>query len=255
MKCPRCGFVSFDDLIHCKKCGAQLKESKDQEPEIKYEELEMPSEETYSESAALPPHWRATIQTIKKELEAIEGHAVDKASNTTLSPVTEAACAQCSPAEYNEDGSKPCGSVEKGGFFLRLVAYLIDCAILYSITLTVVLAGFLVMRSAALQGAAADTMTLLRFLLTPYMIASTVIESFYFTYCHAVTGQTIGKWICGLKVVSVDGAVIGFRRAFIRWLGYLISRFFLYAGFLWIAFSREKQGWHDKMAGSYVIKV
>jgi uncharacterized RDD family membrane protein YckC len=56
-------------------------------------------------------------------------------------------------------------------------------------------------------------------------------------------------------VVSTQGELLGFRKALYRWLGYLISRFFLYAGFIWIAFSREKRGWHDMIAGSRVIRV
>ncbi len=86
MKCPRCGFVSFDDLTHCKKCGAQLKEANEPVQEVKRSQAELSAVSTDSYDAALPPHWHNTIQTIKKELEAIEGGAVDKASSANRSP-------------------------------------------------------------------------------------------------------------------------------------------------------------------------
>jgi len=255
MKCPRCGFVSFDDLTHCKKCGAQLKETSEPGQEVNSSQPEQYAVSSDAYGAALPPHWHNTIQTIKRELEAIEGGAVDKASAANKSPTPGAENDPIPTAGYDENILPPCCGAKKGGFYLRLLAYLIDCALLYSATLTVLLAGFFVLRSSAQNLAQTDTLTLLRLLITPYLIISTVLELFYFIYCYAVTGQTIGKWICGLKVVRADGTVLGFKRAFVRWLGYLVSRFFLYGGFIWIAFSREKQGWHDKMAGSYVIRV
>jgi uncharacterized RDD family membrane protein YckC len=88
-----------------------------------------------------------------------------------------------------------------------------------------------------------------------YLVMSMMIGCFYFTYCHGVTGQTIGKWICGLKVVKKNGESLGLGLAFLRWIGYWVSSFFLCFGFIWIAFSKQKQGWHDKIAGSYVIRV
>jgi len=38
-------------------------------------------------------------------------------------------------------------------------------------------------------------------------------------------------------------------------VGYLISALIFYLGFIWIAFDRKKQGWHDKIAGTCVIKI
>ncbi len=39
-----------------------------------------------------------------------------------------------------------------------------------------------------------------------------------------------------------------------RYLGYYVSIFALGVGFLWVAFDPRKQGWHDKMAGTVVIR-
>jgi hypothetical protein len=92
MKCSKCGFVSFDDLIECKKCGARLKEKKS--PEITGVQQPVPQFEPASDDAArLPPQWHETIQTIKRELEAIEGGAVDKQSRAAAATVTGSASA------------------------------------------------------------------------------------------------------------------------------------------------------------------
>ena len=56
----------------------------------------------------------------------------------------------------------------------------------------------------------------------------------------------------GLQVVSAEGAPISFGIAFLRAVGYFVSGIF-YLGFIWIAFDKRKQGWHDKIAGTVVI--
>lgn len=68
-------------------------------------------------------------------------------------------------------------------------------------------------------------------------------------------GQTIGKRALGIRVVShAAGAPIGRVRAFIRYVGRYVSSILL-LGYLWMLFDREKQTWHDKMAGSIVVRA
>jgi uncharacterized RDD family membrane protein YckC len=57
----------------------------------------------------------------------------------------------------------------------------------------------------------------------------------------------------GLQVVSADGAPISFGIAFLRAVGYLVSGALFNLGFIWAAFDKRKQGWHDKIAGTVVI--
>ncbi|MFA5757119.1 MAG: RDD family protein, partial [Smithellaceae bacterium] len=75
----------------------------------------------------------------------------------------------------------------------------------------------------------------------------------YFTYFHGSTGRTPGKRPLGLQVVSVTGESISFGTAFLRSVGYLVSSLVFCLGYLWVAFDRRKQGWHDKIAGTVVI--
>ena len=64
---------------------------------------------------------------------------------------------------------------------------------------------------------------------------------------------TFGKKLLGIKVVDRDGHRIGFGRAFVRNISKILSLIPFGLGFLWVAFSKEKKGWHDIIAKTYVI--
>ena len=66
---------------------------------------------------------------------------------------------------------------------------------------------------------------------------------------------TPGKMLFSLKVVKADtGAALTLKEAFIRYLGYVLAAIPLCLGFIWVAFDPKKQGWHDKLAGSVVVR-
>ncbi|MBN1663187.1 MAG: RDD family protein [Deltaproteobacteria bacterium] len=146
-----------------------------------------------------------------------------------------------------------------GGFWRRWGAMLIDSLILYMILLIFVLAGaaafrlnlsmsefkFLVGEFGEMSGA----------YLVIYYGANLLISMAYYTYFHGTSGQTIGKMIFGLRVVQATGENMTFGIAFLRWVGYLISGLCFYLGFLWAAFDGKKQGWHDKIAATVVIRT
>lgn len=77
----------------------------------------------------------------------------------------------------------------------------------------------------------------------------------YFVGLWATTGRTFGLWLVGARVVrQEDGHRLGFRRSLIRLVGYAVNLGSCSAGFVWAAIDWRKQGWHDKMAGSYVVR-
>jgi RDD family. len=47
---------------------------------------------------------------------------------------------------------------------------------------------------------------------------------------------------------------IGYGKGFLRWVGMIISGLVLLLGYIWILIDKKNQGWHDKIAGTYVIK-
>lgn len=70
------------------------------------------------------------------------------------------------------------------------------------------------------------------------------------------TGQTLGKKALGIRVYDArSGGPIGYGRAFIRYLGRIVSGIVLLLGYFWMLWDKEKQTWHDKMAGAVVVPV
>jgi uncharacterized RDD family membrane protein YckC len=77
----------------------------------------------------------------------------------------------------------------------------------------------------------------------------------YFTYFEgSESGQTIGKKALGIRVIDLaGGGPIGSTRAFIRYIGRIVSSIPLLLGYFWMLWDGEKQTWHDKMAGAVVV--
>lgn len=77
----------------------------------------------------------------------------------------------------------------------------------------------------------------------------------YFAGMWTWKGTTIGGIVLGLKVARADGTPVTFAVALVRALAAAFSVIVLFLGFLWIAWDREKQGWHDKIAGTVVVRL
>jgi len=120
------------------------------------------------------------------------------------------------------------------GFWRRLVAYIIDGIILGAIT------GVLMAIFGAQQAAS---------------WLSSAIGIIYIIGFWTWRGQTLGKMVMGVKIVKTDGSPIGIGRAILRYIGYLISAVIILIGYLMIAWDSKKQGLHDKIAGTYVVKT
>jgi uncharacterized RDD family membrane protein YckC/cytoskeletal protein CcmA (bactofilin family) len=70
-----------------------------------------------------------------------------------------------------------------------------------------------------------------------------------------IKGTTIGGLVCGLKLVRRDGAEINWDTAIVRALGCFLSMVVAGLGFLWIVFDEDRQAWHDKIAGTLVVRT
>lgn len=68
-------------------------------------------------------------------------------------------------------------------------------------------------------------------------------------------GTTLGGIICQLRLVRIDGAPLRFADALIRGLTGIFSLAVVGLGFLWILRDPDRQAWHDRVAGTYVVKV
>jgi uncharacterized RDD family membrane protein YckC len=68
-------------------------------------------------------------------------------------------------------------------------------------------------------------------------------------------GTTIGGIICNLRVVRTDGRDIEWETSIVRALGCFLSAIPLGLGFIWMVFDSNRQTWHDKIAGTVVVRV
>lgn len=86
--------------------------------------------------------------------------------------------------------------------------------------------------------------------LVEWVLPSVAVIAFWLT-----KQATPGKMAVSAKIVDAEtgnepstGQLIG------RYLGYFVSMLPLFLGIVWVAFDRRKQGWHDKLAGTVVIR-
>ena len=133
-------------------------------------------------------------------------------------------------------------SPDYAGFWQRAAAFVIDALLITVIAVPVMVLGFGIRRISL--DPAEHSWDLLAFL----AIALAIVG--FWRYC----GATPGKIALGIRVVDAEsGGPPSSLRLALRLIGYLVSAFPLYLGFLWIAVDRRKQGWHDKIARTVVI--
>jgi uncharacterized RDD family membrane protein YckC len=88
-------------------------------------------------------------------------------------------------------------------------------------------------------------------------LASIVVALAYFSYFEGgPTGQTIGKRVQGIRVIDFKvGGPIGYGRGLLRTVARYLSAIVFFLGYFWMLWDREKQCWHDKIAGTVVVPV
>jgi len=156
---------------------------------------------------------------------------------TLVTAGEEATTAMPAPSE-----AVPEVAVEHAGFWIRLAAAIIDGIAIWVISFVLSRLLFLGMFGH-----------LASFYPSFYGFPLYWLYHWLFT---GLKGQTPGKMVVGIKVVDAQGNKVGLGHAALREiLGKTISTIVLLLGFLWIGSDDKKQGWHDKIAGTYVVKV
>lgn len=137
--------------------------------------------------------------------------------------------------------------VEYAGFWVRLGATIIDSLLLVAVTIPLLLsiygrAYFDPERTGFIAG------------LADFLI-SWVLPAIAVILFWMLKQATPGKMVLSLRVVDAatgnkpsTGQYIG------RYFAYFVSTIPLCLGFVWVAFDKRKQGWHDKLAGTVVVR-
>jgi uncharacterized RDD family membrane protein YckC len=137
------------------------------------------------------------------------------------------------------------GQLIYAGFWIRVGAYIIDAILLMLITfplLTIIYGTNYWLSESYIQGGWDFFVS---------YILPAIVTVLFWVYKSA----TPGKMLLGLKVIRLgEPHNLGVGQAIGRYVAYYLSAIPLCIGFIWIAFDARKQGWHDKLANTVVIK-
>jgi predicted Zn finger-like uncharacterized protein len=251
--CPKCNFSrSVDPVkvpdravrVNCPKCGEEFTFDKSQHT-IEPHEHEAPAEQLSCPACGLEQPKTESCRgcgVVFSKLQAIQkengyGKEADP-MNGTLADLRRM-------AERSLPEDQP-----KAGFWIRVVAYLIDGLLLWSVQFVLGLLISLIINMLGLPAEGNSSIDAVLWLFEATLSLGYAV--FFIGYC----GQTPGKMALRIKVIRTDGGPVSYGRAVLREvLGKFVSGILLGIGYLMVAFDSQKQGLHDKMADTYVIKL
>ncbi len=148
--------------------------------------------------------------------------AIDPGATAELfSTTAEAPTAPLTPTALDT------ASLPRAGFWIRMAALFIDAILLGILT-------------AFIDGPGSVSLILL---------------AIYGAVMWKLKATTIGGIVCGLKVIRLDGRPIDWPTAVVRALGCFLSLVVAGLGFIWVIFDEQKQSWHDKIAGTTIVRM
>ena len=145
-------------------------------------------------------------------------------------------------------------SANSANFGARIMALVIDFALLEIIHLLL----FILLTGKLIQVVHIEPLTIPTFFslyLLVFFVSFLFLHMAYFTLFHAWLGQTIGKMLMGIRVVTSDNKLASPSVAFLRWSGYILSLVPLATGFLWAAVDKDQCAWHDRLARTRVVSA
>jgi len=141
----------------------------------------------------------------------------------------------------DQEEELPVLDIQYAGLGSRLIAFLIDCAILIG---PIYFANFIFLRMINSSASDFSKMLTLDFL----------IWGFYYAFTESSSMQaTIGKRICKIKVITYKNTTLTFVQGFWHFAFQFISVLPLGFGIWSIIYHKKKQAWHDGLVGCYVI--
>jgi uncharacterized RDD family membrane protein YckC len=139
------------------------------------------------------------------------------------------------------------GPHEQAGFGLRFGALLFDLLIMMILWMAA---------TFALSALSNKSIVSSNSMLAAVYAVAVLLYVLNFVFLAGRTGQSLGKRIIGIRIVRVDGGPLDVRGAAYRHLvGYFLSAAGALLGFVWIVLDRKQQGWHDKLAHTYVVLI
>lgn len=235
MNCPTCGEENATEVAFCAACGVPLT------PAAGHFSGDVRCASCGEENAA-----GAIFCALCGRSTVGPTHVGGNVPHTTLrcaacgaeNEAGSSFCSVCGRTLYGSDtrsGEEPARAwaveFDYVGFLPRLGAQLVDFIVLFAV------------------GTILDAIGL-------NLYVQVLISHLYYVLLIGLRGQTIGKQLLGIRVVNRNGDVPGIGRAMLREvIGKFVSGIVLLLGYIWVLFDRRRQAWHDKIGGTYVIRV
>jgi uncharacterized RDD family membrane protein YckC len=244
-------------------------------PRPRYE----PEAEVYAEPEPLPPGALAGIERPVLDVLGTAGPSGPSGvSIPTTTPLPSA------PARRATDRAAPPVGVAYAGFWIRVMAFLLDATVVVSIWLVMLVGALLIVGFDQVVGSGGEGLT------GPVgrivNLFGNLIAFVYFSVSTWLTGSTLGKAAVRVRVVRADGTPISLGRAIWRTAAYTVETLpgmilvgfaagvsmvaqgspvvtlagiagiaLSMLGYLWAGVDRRKQAWHDKLAGTVVVRT
>jgi uncharacterized RDD family membrane protein YckC len=145
--------------------------------------------------------------------------------------------------------------VHPGGFWMRSLAYLIDSAVIaLGMIVILVLVGLAYLGGRAFSMASAFDLFFVVNPLLGWLVLIILVPLLYTVLMNGARGQTLGKMICGLKIVRPDFSRISYWQALSRYVLQLLgAALSLGIMCIFLAAHAQKRGWHDLIADTRVV--
>ncbi|MEK6657332.1 MAG: RDD family protein [Nitrospirota bacterium] len=260
MLCPKCNFTTFDYADTCKKCGYDLKTLRESKGISASKPVSMPVPKPEKKIEAAP----IDLGISEPSEPAFTTPNIEESSMQTAETSFDEGFAAPSPPISDEPISEPAyeslppypdaESLPKGGFWIRFAAVFVDGIILLIVQgIFGFFVGIGVGMGSIMRGGIPDEGQMLSGIIAFFV--TIFIGMAYHIFFVGWRGQTPGKMALKLKIIQTNGEEMTYGKAFLRWVGYSISGLTLGIGYLMVAFTKQKQGLHDKIAGTYVIRL
>lgn len=126
------------------------------------------------------------------------------------------------------------------GFWIRVIASLVDSVL---VVLVIAPIAALVFGANSLGGGSSN------------LVLSVAIPAALTILFWSSRQATPGKMMFGARIIDSDtGAVPSTGQWLLRYLGYFVSMLGFGLGFIWVGIDPRKQGWHDKIAHTVVVR-
>jgi uncharacterized RDD family membrane protein YckC len=153
----------------------------------------------------------------------------------------------------------PQAPLEYAGFWIRFWAFIVD-SILVAVIVEPIVASIYQNSQTLTDPMSVDMANLILDSFKPQgaldVLFSWVLPAVAIVLFWVYRAATPGKMLLRARIVDAEtGAPPSVGQCVGRYLGYYVSIFTLFLGFLWIAFDPRKQGFHDKLAGTVVVRT